>query len=532
MTPFGWLFVIAGVVIAALVATAILLTVSRRRLVVKLATLRRRFFECMDAAPFCAYIKDSEGRYIYENTAFLECTRQALPDSASFLGRTDLECFPAAQAQRYMNDDQEVLRRRKTLVFENSSVDADGSVRLWSSLKFPWADEDGRDCIAGVSFELTEMRRAQRAVQASEDRCALALEAGRMGTLTLDLHTQQLETSPLFAVLHGRPETKTRLSLQESLAEVHPDDRQSIIDAVQAAFRDRAPSRITYRVVRPDGVIAWLELMGQVSCDETGRPAIVRGVGFDVTEAKAAYEELARRKKILRRLIEVQENERQMLCHELHDGMMQYAIAAKMHLEGIRNAAESASSGEQIDTVLDCLNRGIAEGRQVIRGVRSAVLDDLGLCAAIRDLADQMAVLGITVEINPDEDLDTLPPDLRTTVYRVVQESLNNVRKHASTDWAQVAIHRTPIEVHVRVSDRGCGFIADDARRRGFGIVGMTERVRLAGGTFTIETRPGAGTHVDICLPVLATAGSMPAVTGEGPVDAAAVLRADAAAAP
>ena len=507
MPPFAWLLLLAVAVIAGLTAAVVLLAISRRQQVAKLAALRSQFFECMDAAPFTAYIKDSEGRYIYENRAFLEFKREALPHSASFLGRTDLDIFSAAQAQRYMDDDKEVLSRRATLVFENSSVDADGTVRLWSTLKFPWTDEDGRNCVAGISVELTEVRRAQQAVKASEDRCALALEAGRMGTLTLHLDTQQLETSPLFAVLHGRPETKTRLSLQESLAEVHPDDRQSIIEAVQSALRDRAPSRITYRVILPDKGIAWLELMGQVYCDETGRPMIVRGVGFNVTERQAAYEELAHRKSMLRRLIEVQENERQMLCHDLHDGMMRYAIAAKLHLEAIRNATESPAWHQQVDVVLDCLNRGIAEGRQVIRGVRSAVLDDLGLCAAIRDLADQMAVLGITVEIILDEELDALPLGPRMTVYRVVQESLNNVRKHASTDWAKVEIHRTSTEVHVVVSDRGCGFVADHARRHGFGIVGMTERVRLAGGTFAIESQPGAGAKVEVRIPVPATAG-------------------------
>jgi PAS domain S-box-containing protein len=517
MSPLGWLLLLAVAVIAGLIATAIMFAISRRRLAARLATIRRHFFECMDRGPFCAYIKDAEGRYTYENSAFLEFTRQALPDTPSFLGRIDLDFFPAAQARRYMDDDQEVLRRGTPLVFDNSSIDADGNVRLWSSWKFPWADENGRNCIAGISFEVTEMRRVQQAAKASADCHALALEAGRMGTLTLDLNTQLLETSPLFAVLHGRPETKTRLSLQESLADVHPDDRQGIIDTVQAALRDRAPSRIMYRVIRPDGRIAWLELMGHVYCDETGRPAVVRGVGFDVTERQAAFEELDQRKKILRRLIEVQENERQTLCHELHDGTMQYVIAAKMHLESICNSAASATQRQQIDAVLDCLSRGIAEGRQVIRGVRSAVLDDLGLFAAIRDLADQMAILGITVELALDENLDTLPPALSNTVYRVVQESLTNVRKHASTDWAQVEIQHTPFEVHLRVSDRGSGFIADDARRRGFGLVGMTERLRLAGGTLTIESRPGAGSQVDAWLPVSAAAGDTPTTTGEEP---------------
>ena len=350
--------------------------------------------------------------------------------------------------------------------------------------------------------DLSEVRRAQGAARASEDRCALAFEAGRMGTLTMDLATQMLETSPLFAVLHGRSESRTRLSFTESLAEVHPDDRQSIIDAVQSALRDRAPNRITYRIVRPDGSISWVELMGQVYADDTGRPSMVRCVGFDVTERQAAYNELAHRKSILRRLIEVQENERQTLCYELHDGMMQYVIGAMMLLEAARNGAESADQAERITSALDCLNRGIAEGRQVIRGVRSAVLDDLGLAAAIHDLSDQMAAFGVVVGVTLDDGLDAVPPSLWTTVYRVVQESLANVRKHAESGRATVEIRRTPVELHVRVHDAGKGFTMAEEGTQGFGIVGMTERVRLAGGTCVIESRPGAGTMVDARLPI------------------------------
>jgi PAS domain S-box-containing protein len=489
--------------ITVLAAAAVWLAVTRRRLVGKLATIRGQFFACMDQAPFCAYIKNADGRYTYENPAFIAVTRIALPHIESFLGRTDRDFFPPAQADSYMNDDREVLRRGTPLVFDNSSRDADGSLRIWSSLKFPWVDDEGRACVAGVSFELTDIHRAREAVKASEDRHALALEAGRMGTMTLDLATQEIETSPLFAVMHGRPETKTRLTLEESLAEVHCDDHGLIIEAVQLALRDQAPSRITYRVVKPDGGIAWIELVGQVFTDDAGRPTVVRCVGFDVTERQAAYEELTRRKQVLRRLIEVQENERQTLCHELHDGMLQYAIGATMVLESVRAAADAAGLGDKIDAAMDCLARGIAEGRQVIRGVRSGVLDDLGLAAAIQDLADQMAAAGIVVKTTVDDGIDDLPATLRTTVYRVVQESLANVRKHAASAQASVEVRRTADEVHLCVGDRGGGFDVEAARKRGFGLVGMTERVKLAGGTCTIESEPGVGSRVRARLPVV-----------------------------
>ena len=502
MSPVGLALSLALVVIAGLAAAVIRLVISQRRVADELAATRRLFPDCMKFAPFCAYIKDADGRYLYENPALTAAIRDVAPHITSFLGRNDRDIFPAEQARRYMDNDREVLRHGKPLTFDEASYDADGTVRQWFTMKFPWVDEQGRDCVAGMSVDLSELRQAQATAQASADRCSLALEAGRMGTLTMDLATRMLDTSPLFATLHGRPETKTHLSLAESLAEVHPDDRQSIVDAVTAALRNRAPSRITYRVVKPDGGVSWIELMGQVFTDDTGRPTIVRAVGFDVTERQVAYEELARRKAILRRLIEVQENERQTLCHELHDGMMQYAIGATMLLEVARDEAESPAQAARIATALDSLNRGIAEGRQVIRGVRSAVLDDLGLAAAIQDLADQMANAGVTVHAELDDGLDELPAALQTIVYRVVQESLSNVRKHAGTDRATVEVRCTPTEVHVRVCDDGKGFDVDEGRKHGFGIVGMTERVRLVGGACAIASRPDAGSRVDVRLPV------------------------------
>ena len=524
-TPAFVIALVAALVVCAMLAAAVArLVADRRRLAAEIVETRRLFAVCMDLAPFAAFIKDTAGRYLYLNQVTHDLMQKEWPQVASFVGRTDHDIFPAEVARSYAADDQEVLQHRCPRAFDESSISADGTVREWFAVKFPWIHEDGRACVAGIAIDTSEVQRAHEAVKVSEDRCSLALEAGRMGTMTLDLATQILETSPLFAVLHGRPATKTRLSLEESLADVHPEDRQSILDAVTAAIKDQAPARIAYRVVRPDGGISWIELVGQIDHDEQGRPTIARGVGFDVTEQRTAYEELARRKAVLRRLIEVQENERQTLCHELHDGMLQYAIGAMMLLESLRSETEAAGVAERLDAAIDCLSRGIAEGRQVIRGVRSAVLDDLGLVAAIHDLAEQMAAAGITVETHCDTGLDALPSPLRTTVYRVVQESLTNIRKHSGCDRATVEIHRTGDEVHLRVCDRGKGFDVDAARSRGFGVVGMAERVRLVGGTCWVESQPGSGTQVNARLPI--------APAGPNAAAAAAAKQAYAAAAP
>lgn len=493
---------LAFATIAGLVAVVLWLVARDRRMTAELAATRTRFQGYMDHGPFLAFMKDDGGRYVYENRLLSEHIGRIRPGTTTCIGRTDDELFPARERQAYVDNDRRVLDTGLPMQFDEVSVDADGTVRHWSTVKFSGLHDTGQRFLAGISIDVTEAHRARADARSQEDRCGLALEAGRMGTLTLDLKTQMLDTSTLFAILHGRPATKTRLSLMESLADVHPDDRQAIIAAVDAALRDMAPNRITYRVQMPEGGLAWIELVGQVYADDTGQPAVVRGVAFDVTDKQQVLQELGRRKAVLRRLITVQEHERQMLCHEIHDGMMQYAIGAAMLLENAQEPGASAAPNQHTVAALDCLRRGIAEGRQVIRGVRSAVLDDLGLTAGIHDLVDQMAAFGIAVETRLSDDLDTIPPELQITVYRVAQESLTNVRKHADTDRAVVEIQRNPTEVRIRVSDAGRGFDVTATKGQGFGLDGMAERVRLAGGTFELEARPGGGSCIRVRLPI------------------------------
>ena len=484
---------LGGVVVAALVW----LMAARRRLAREL----RLFADFMDNGPFVAFMKDADGRYIYENRTLVELTGRILPGVTSVIGKTDHELFPAAEAGHYVANDRAVIASGKPMQFAESSVDADGTVRHWSSLKFPRADALGRPCIAGVTIDVSDLTQARSAARTSEDRCSLALEAGHMGSMSLNLETLVLDTSPVFAILHGNPETVTHIALAEAIELVHPDDRPVVMEALHNVMREPGPQRFRYQVMKPDGTVAWIELVGNVCHDEAGRPAVVRAVAFDVTQRQQDFDELARRSDMLRRLIDIQENERQTLCHELPDGPIQYAIAAKMHLESARDEDDATVRGEQIDTAIDCLTRGIAEGRQVIRGVRPAVLDDLGLAAAIDDLVEQVATTGIKVQATLGDGLDALPTPLQTTIYRIVQESLTNARKHSGADRATVEIRRAGEDVSLRVRDEGAGFDVN-AGRQGFGLVGMMERVRLAGGTFRLESRPGAGTEISVSLPI------------------------------
>jgi PAS domain S-box-containing protein len=198
------------------------------------------FAAFMEHGPFIAFMKDADGRYVYENRALVEYIGRVRPGAVTCLGRTDRELFSPTEETVYVDNDRQVIERGVPMRFSEHSVDADGTVRDWSTVKFPRIDAEGRTCVAGISIDVTELRLAKSDARANADQVTLAVEAGRMGTLTLDLATGMLETSPVFALLHGRPETRTQLTLAESLAEVHPEDRSKIQEAVQAALKDRA----------------------------------------------------------------------------------------------------------------------------------------------------------------------------------------------------------------------------------------------------------------------------------------------------
>jgi PAS domain S-box-containing protein len=238
---------------------------------------------------------------------------------------------------------------------------------------------------------------------------------------------------------------------------------------------------------------------------DSGNQRFVGGVGIDVTELKRTEESLRAEQALLGNMIVVQEQEKQFLCHEFHDGLIQYAAGALMSLEGYRRNRPATEDLAMIDMVIAKLREGIDDGRRVIRGIRPAVLDDSELEAAIQDLIEQFSNSDIMVTFKCDKSIGRLPETVQTTVYRIVQEALNNARKYSGTDVVRIELQKSHGQLHLEIRDFGCGFDVATARKRGFGLVGMTERVRLLGGECTIRSEKDVGTTITVRTPIPAT---------------------------
>jgi len=222
----------------------------------------------------------------------------------------------------------------------------------------------------------------------------------------------------------------------------------------------------------------------------------------DVTERVRAQHELA---AMAAQASKVREEEKSRVARELHDELAQSLTALKMDAIWLKEQLrrDPATAAQKLDAMLEMLDASVAATRRIAADLRPLVLDDLGLVAAVDWLVQGfMQRTGVACTLEADEDMELGEP-YATAVFRIVQESLANVAKHAHARQVKVALERTADAVILDVRDDGVGFDTAAPRNPGsLGLAGLRERASLALGRVDIASRPGAGTHVHARIPV------------------------------
>ena len=218
-------------------------------------------------------------------------------------------------------------------------------------------------------------------------------------------------------------------------------------------------------------------------------------------EAERAESEM---RHLSQQLVAAQEEERKKLTRELHDHVGQMLTALRMEI-GRADRARGAGDGQLVQALaearrlLDTILRSV---RDLVMGLRPTMLDDFGLQPAlewhVRDFRRRFA---IAVDLALEGDLDALPDQYRTCVYRIVQEALTNCARHAQAKRVEIAVRFADNTLHLSVADDGVGI--DPSRVRGVGLIGIEERVRELHGTFDAGPRTPRGTELRVTLPVI-----------------------------
>jgi PAS domain S-box-containing protein len=284
----------------------------------------------------------------------------------------------------------------------------------------------------------------------------------------------------------GRP--LAELVIPEQYRELH---RQGLMNFL-ATGKGRVLGKLLEMTgLNRDGQEIPLELT--ISGIQVGSSYIFAAFLRNISDRKRAEEQLKTEERLLRRLLDIQEQERRMVAHDIHDGFVQYVVAAQMHMQ----TTSPTNVNKSKDHVASLLQKAITEGRRMINDLRPMVLDDEGVVEAIIHLiADEETFASLTVAFDQDVQFDRLDPRLEGVVYRIVQEALNNVQKHGQTDRASVQLKHQHDMLEIVVRDDGVGFDSAKVPADRFGLRGIRERARLFGGTARIESTPGEGTTV------------------------------------
>jgi PAS domain S-box-containing protein len=222
----------------------------------------------------------------------------------------------------------------------------------------------------------------------------------------------------------------------------------------------------------------------------------------DITERVRAQEELS---SFAAEAHTLREGEKSRIARELHDELAQSLTALKMDTIWLRDnlAAEPGNAAAKLAEMVNMLDTTVAATRRIAADLRPLLLDDLGLAPAIEWLAHTFTQrTGVACDVSVDEDLELQEP-YATAVFRIVQESLANVGKHARATEAGVVIARTGHAVNLEVRDNGRGFATEAPRKpHSLGLMGLRERAHLLKGTVAIDSQPGKGTRVQVRIPV------------------------------
>lgn len=214
------------------------------------------------------------------------------------------------------------------------------------------------------------------------------------------------------------------------------------------------------------------------------------------------------RAELFRRIVGAQEAERQRIARDLHDETGQSLTAIGMGLKGLADETDSKRRLATLTQLQSLTSDSIRELQRIISDLRPAHLDDLGLSATLRWYASRIHELtSLQTRVDIEGDEPALDDAVKSAVFRIVQEALNNVVKHAQATLVNVKIHYLPGEVRIHVFDNGAGFdmkaVQSRIGRVSLGLAGMEERAALLGGEVTVASRPGYGTEVEAVIPVL-----------------------------
>lgn len=361
-----------------------------------------------------------------------------------------------------------------------------------------------RRCLISFIRDVTDRRRAERALAESEAKYRHLVETTDTGFLILDEQGRVVDANDEYVRISGHK--ALREIVGRSVVEwTAPHDAQRNAREVERCLRQGTIRQLEVDYARDDGTVIPIEINGSVV--ETSQGRRILSLCRDITDRKRAEEQLKTQQRALHRMILAGDHERRLVTYELHDGVAQQLVGALMHLQAQapRTGQESKETDAAYGEGIEILRQASSELRRVMSRLRTPVLDRLGLAAAIEDVAAQWrsAPGAPEIEYRQRVTFQRLEPTLENSLFRIAQEAMTNACRYSQSKKVRVSLTQEGDDVTLEVRDWGIGFDQDAVAENRFGLEGIRERARLLGGELGIQSKPGQGTVVQVKFPVI-----------------------------
>ena len=411
--------------------------------------------------------------------------------------------------QHYVNPaDREAFKRQlsesgKVTGFEFEAYRNDGS-RLWLSEngRAVFGTDGGIMYYEGTAQDITKRKLVENALRESEERYRELFENSRDAIYVHDLNGRYTSVNRAAEELSGfsRDEIIGRHYSNFIAPNYLREARESFCRKLDV------PVETTYeaQVICKDGSRKAVEVSSRMMY-RNGEPIGIQGTVRDITERKRAQRAL---QTYSQRLIQAQEAERESMARELHDEIGQSLTAISMNLEWIRRSDPiSPAATERIQESIEVIDDTLGRVRELSLELRPSLLDDLGLATALSWYAERFSTrAGIEIEVSGELPPDGIQRAVQTTLFRITQEALTNIARHARATKAWVALAESDRNLRLTISDNGVGFDAasflNGSAGMALGLRGMQERADAANGSVFINSTPGSGTEVIVEVPI------------------------------
>lgn len=446
----------------------------------------------LENIPHMIFVKDATDlrfvRFNKAGEALLGYSRDEL------IGKNDYDFFPDDEADFFTSKDREVLAGDTVVDIPEEPIDTrHNGRRVLHTKKIPLRDESGAPMyLLGISEDITDRKAAEERLRAAE--------------------AQQR------ALIRAIPDSMLRVSRDATILDDHPAD---------ASLTDPGPSRVgrTIDEVFPESFCERCrETISDVldgreappwRYENDGASFEVRVVSSGADEVVVILRDISKqadaerlRTRFVEEVLSAQENERRRIARDLHDGTSQSLASIATACASIEHAPSLEVAVQRALKIGGIAMRAIDTVNRLAHGLHPQILDDLGFVEALRSYA---AEFGERYELHVDvlfiglDEATELPRAIATTSYRIIQEGLTNVMKHAQATSVSVVVSRDPTEMRLQIEDNGVGFnqrLVKSSRTGGLGLYGIQERAALFDGRVTIDSKQGKGTTISVKLPL------------------------------